>query len=49
MQVKLGFLLFLLFSQCCCADTVIEVDAAPEKGFYYPFLLKIPEETKTKY
>ncbi|MCT6699776.1 hypothetical protein [Rheinheimera sp. 4Y26] len=49
MKVKLGFLLFLLFSQFCCAETVIEIDAAPEKGFYFPFLLKIPEVTKTKY
>lgn len=49
MQVKLGILLFLLFSQICIAETVIEIDAAPEKGFNFPFLLKIPEETKTNY
>lgn len=49
MQIKLGIILFLLFSQFCRAETVIEVAAAPDKGFNFPFLLKIPAETKTNY
>lgn len=49
MQVKLGIILLLLFSQFCNADTVIEVAAAPDKGFNFAFLLKIPQETKTNY
>ncbi|MCC5854802.1 MAG: hypothetical protein JJU10_03865 [Idiomarina sp.] len=49
MKVVLGILLAMLWSQSCFAETVVEVDAAPEKGFHFPFLLKIPAQTKTRY
>lgn len=49
MKVIRVALFFLLFCQICHAETVIEINAAPDKGFNFPFLLKIPTETKTKY
>ena len=49
MRVKLGTLLFLVMSQFGMAATVVEIGAAPEKGFNFPFLLKIPEQNKTQY
>lgn len=49
MKLILGTLLFLFCSEFCFAETVIKIDAAPDKGFDFPFLLKIPEETKTRY
>ena len=49
MKLMLGSLLFLLCSQFCFAQKVIEIAAAPEKGFNFPFLLKIPEVIQTKY
>lgn len=42
-------LFFLLSSKICAADLVVEVKANPEKGFFFPFFLKVPEVTKTNY
>jgi len=40
--------MFLFFmSNICFADTVIEIKAQPNLGFEFPFLLKIPETTKS--
>jgi len=49
MKLKLAFILLFLFSPLSIADTIIEIEPAPEKGFSLPFLLKIPSETKAKY
>jgi len=40
---KFGSSFLLLISGFCFADTVIEIKAQPNKGFEFPFLLKIPE------
>ena len=49
MPIKYGVLVLYLLSLCSYADTVVEVAAAPEKGFNFPFLLKVPTGTKTNY
>lgn len=36
-------LLLIAVIQVCDADTIIEVPASPEKGFNFPYLIKLPE------
>jgi len=43
------FLVFILSSNLCAADLVVKVKANPEKGFFFPFFLKVPEATETNY
>jgi hypothetical protein len=48
--IKKSSILFIVFiSNASFADTVIEVKAEPNKGFYFPFLLKIPSNIETNY
>ncbi|WP_258544433.1 hypothetical protein [Alteromonas lipotrueae] len=49
MYQKFFCLLFLLSSNLCAEDLVVEVPANPEKGFFFPFFLKVPELTETNY
>ncbi len=46
---KSAVLFLILISNTTFADTVIEVEAQPDKGFNFPFLLKIPSNTETNY
>lgn len=50
MRQKIFCLLFFILSgNVCAAELVVEVPANPEKGFFYPFFLKVPEATETNY
>lgn len=48
-QKFLCILLFIVSSNLCAADLVVEVQANPKKGFFFPFFLKVPEVTETNY
>lgn len=46
---KIAALFLILISNGSYADTIIEVKAQPNKGFSFPFLLKIPSNIDTNY
>jgi hypothetical protein len=46
---KSAVLFLILICNGSYADTIIEVKAQPSKGFYFPFLLKIPSNIATNY
>lgn len=48
-QAFFCLLLFTLSINLRAADLVVEVQANPEKGFFFPFFLKVPEVTETNY
>ena len=46
---KSAVLFLILICNGSYADTIIEVKAQPNKGFSFPFLLKIPSNIATNY
>lgn len=42
-------LLLILLAPAALASEMLVVPAAPEKGFHYPYILRVPEETKARW